>query len=89
MLIIFSGVLVSMSLFVVLFYSFFSSFGRFTVLKNLSQDFLSSVVNSLVAKIVFYSMFLLFILVNLSGNIPLQSIPTQYYSFTLTVSLLF
>jgi F-type H+-transporting ATPase subunit a len=25
----------------------------------------------------------------LSGNIPLQAVPTQYYSFTLTISLLF
>lgn len=89
MLIIFTGFIISCSLSFFLLYSFFASFSRFYVLKHLLTELVSSVVNSLAGKILFSSLLLFFILVNLSGNIPLQAIPTQYYSFTVTVSLLF
>jgi len=89
MLIIFTGLLVSLSLVSFLFYSFFSSFSRFSTLKYLVGELLSSAVQSLAGKVLFFSLFIFFVLVNLSGNIPLQAIPTQYYSFTVTASLLF
>ena len=89
MLIIFTGLIISIGFVRILFYSFFSCLRRFSTLKHLVLDLLSSVVNSLAGKVLFFCLFVFFILVNLSGNIPLQAIPTQYYSFTVTVSLLF
>ena len=89
MLIIFTGLIISFILVIVLFYSFFSSYSRFSSLSYFILDILSSAAASLAGKILFFILFIFFILVNLSGNIPLQAIPTQYYSFTVTISLLF
>nr|QKV49096.1 ATP synthase F0 subunit 6 [Proales similis] len=72
-----------------LFYSFFTSFGRFSALKHLLLDLLSSVANSLVSKFLFFFLVSSFLTSNLLGNIPLEVIPTQYYAFTFTFSLLF
>lgn len=89
MLIILTGFIISIILVSIVFYSFFCSYSRYSSLKLLLLDGLSSAVSSQVGKVVFLSLFTFFIIVNVSGNIPLQAIPTQYYSFTLTVSLLF
>ncbi len=89
MLIILTGFIISIILVSIVFYSFFCSYSRYSSLKLLLLDGLSSAVSSQVGKVVFFSLFTFFIIVNVSGNIPLQAIPTQYYSFTLTVSLLF
>lgn len=89
MFIIFTGLVISLILISFIFYRFFSSFSRFSTFKLMLTDALSSAVRSLIGKVALFSLFIFFILVNVSGNIPLQSIPTQYYSFTVTVSLLF
>ena len=89
MLIILTGLVISLTLIVILFYSFFSAFTRFETLKYLISQVLSSAVNSLVCKVIFFCLFVFFASINLCGNIPLQAIPTQYYSFTVTISLLF
>lgn len=89
MILIFSGLIISLFLIAFVTYRFFLSFSRFSSLKFIVIDVLSAAVNSLASKLLFFSLFVFFVLVNLSGNIPLQSIPTQYYSFTVTLSLLF
>lgn len=46
-------------------------------------------IKSKVVKFLIITLFIVFLLVNLSGNIPLNSIPTLFYSQTLTVRFLF
>lgn len=46
-------------------------------------------VSSKVGKFLMLSLFISFLLINLRGNIPLNNIPTLFYSQTLTVRLLF
>lgn len=53
------------------------------------MDNVSSIVNSKVVKFLMIFLFILFLIINLIGNIPLNSIPTLFYSQTLTVRLLF
>lgn len=53
------------------------------------MDNVTSVVNSKVVKFIVITLFITFLIVNLTGNIPLNSIPTLFYSQTLTVRLLF
>lgn len=53
------------------------------------MDNLSSIVRSKVVKFLILTLFITFFFINLSGNIPINSIPTLFYSQTLTVRLLF
>lgn len=89
MLVLFSRLFVLFFLLSLVTFSFFSYFTRFTILKTLLLDVLSSAFKSNVGKFLLLSLFFIFILANLSGNIPLNSIPTMFYSFTLTIRLLF
>ena len=52
-------------------------------------DLLWSAVSSLVGKGILVYLFFLFLAINLVGNVPLNLIPTIFYSSTLTVRLLF
>lgn len=89
MLSILNGVIVSSFIFVILFHVFFSFVTRYTALKTFFFDTLMSLVGSKSAKFLVFVLFVIFFVINLTGNIPLNSIPTLFYSQTLTVSLLF
>ena len=89
MFILFNGLVVSLFVVSFLTYSFFSYSNRFSSLKSILRECLLSAVRSNVGKFILFFLFFTFFLVNLMGNIPLNSIPTIYYRFTFTVRLLF
>lgn len=89
MLIILNGIIVSSFLFSFIMFRFFSIFTRYTVLKDGFIKALTSAISSKAAKFLVLILFIVFFIVNLTGNIPLNSIPTLFYSQTLTISLLF
>lgn len=89
MLSIFNGIIFSCFIFVFVFHTFFVFLTRYRVAKNAFNSLVSSMVNSKVAKFLLIVLFTSFFLINLTGNIPLNSIPTLFYSQTLTISLLF
>jgi hypothetical protein len=89
MLIILNGIVVSLFLFSLLLFSLFKLLTRYSVLKQSSMDVINSLVTSKVSKCLAIALFYVFFMVNLSGNVPLNSIPTLFYSQTLTISFLF
>ena len=89
MLSIFNGIIFSCFIFTFLFHTFFTVLTRYRALKKSLVEGLSSMINSKVSKFIILILFITFFVVNLTGNIPLNSIPTLFYSQTLTVSLLF
>lgn len=89
MLSMFNGIIFSCFVFTFLFHTFFVVLTRYSVLKKSLVDGLSSIVNSKVGKSILLVLFITFFVVNLTGNIPLNSIPTLFYSQTLTIRLLF
>jgi len=89
MLIILNGLLISILIVSFISYSFFSYTNRFSSLKTILTEALTSSVSSNVGKSILFFLFFTFFLVNLSGNIPLNSIPTMFYRLTFSVSLLF
>lgn len=89
MLILLNGVLVSLFIVSFLLYSYFSISNRFSSLKSAVLDLLFSSISSNLAKFILLSLFFLFLVINLMGNVPLNSIPTMYYRFTVSIRLLF
>lgn len=89
MLVIFNSIVVSVFLFSFLLFNFFKVLTRYSILKQTLMDNISSLVSAKVTKFLSLSLFIIFLIVNLSGNIPLNSIPTMFYSQTLTISFLF
>lgn len=89
MFVLFNGLFVSVFLVSFVLYSYFSLVNRFSSLKSLLFDALASAVRSNVGKFILFSLFFVFLLVNLMGNVPLNSIPTMFYRFTFSISLLF
>ena len=88
MTIIYSFLSVSI-LFSLLFSSFFSSPTRVTVTKSTLTKALSSSIRTNQTKSLLLILFLFFFMSNIIGNIPLNRIPTLFYSLTLTIRLLF
>lgn len=86
---IFTRSLVRLLLVSFIIYDFFSSASRFRSLKTLIRLVLSSMISSPVAKFLLFILFIIFCLINIIGNIPLNSIPTMFYRLTFTISLLF
>ena len=76
-------------LFSTLYSSFFLSPTRISVSKSSLLSTISSSIRTRLSKSLLVFLFLFFLLSNIIGNIPLNSIPTLYYSLTLTISLLF
>jgi len=72
-----------------LFFSFFCMFSRFSSVKAIARDIISSIVSSYVAKALLFFLFSFLVMSNVLGNIPLSCIPTMFYSFTFSVSLAF
>lgn len=62
---------------------------RFSFILNFLVSSLKSVLNYSPSFWVLYLLFLFLFVTNVSGNVPLRSIPTLFYSETLTISLLF
>lgn len=89
MFVLLNGFFVSLFLLRFLSYSFFCYYGRASSLKLIVQEALLGAIRSNVGKSMLYFLFFSFLLINLIGNIPLNSIPTMFYSVTLSISLLF
>ena len=89
MFVLLNGLVVSVFLLSFVLYSYFSFVNRFASLKSLVFDSLMSAVRSNAGKFMLFRLFFSFLLINLIGNIPLNSIPTMYYRFTLSMRLLF
>lgn len=89
MLNIFLSVIFSLFFIFNVFYNFFFSLNRFRSLKVLISETLKSLLKTPLAFYLLYFLFVSFFLTNLLGNIPLNLIPTMFYRFTLTFSLLF
>lgn len=89
MLSIFIGLLSFSVLFYTIIFRFFVSSSRHSVLLSSSYSFISSMVRSSVGITLFIFLFSCILMTNLMGNIPLSVIPTMYYSFTLSLRLLF
>ena len=79
------------SLFSLLFISssFFLHLGRFSSLLLLVLSSIKRVTSSLVAKLLLSYLFFTFLCINLLGNVPLNLVPTMFYSVTFSIRLLF
>lgn len=76
-------------LFSILFSRIFYQPTRYTTFKNWLYATLKSSVRTELSKFLLVSLFIFFLMSNIIGNIPLNSIPTLFYRLTLTVRLLF
>lgn len=77
-----------------LFFNFFNYFyytasSRFSSMLSSVHSFMLSMVSPNVGKSLIIFLFFFILMINLTGNIPLNFIPTMFYSFTFTLSLLF
>lgn len=81
--------LLPVSLLLMVSSSVFSYPTRLSSLLRMVKEAILGSVSSQVGKLLLSYLFFIFLLWNLSGNIPLNSIPTLFYSVTLTISLLF
>lgn len=68
---------------------YFSKFTRLTVLRSKLSNTLKIALSYNSSFWLIYILFFFMFLANLTGNIPLSSIPTLFYSQTLTLSMLF
>lgn len=84
-----NGIFISLVLFSFLSFRLFKFITRYSSLMESVVSLLHRVVSSKVSKFLVVSLFYGFLLINLSGNVPLDPIPTMFYSDTLTISLLF
>lgn len=78
----------------ILFFNFFNYFyytgsSRFSSILSSVYSFILSMVSPNVGKSLVIFLFFFILIINLTGNIPLNFIPTMFYSFTFTLSLLF
>ena len=69
--------------------SLFLKFTRFSILMGKVSNFIKSVISYNLSFWVIYLLLFSLFFTNLTGNIPLRSIPTLFYSQTFTISLLF
>ena len=89
MVVIFNRLVFSFLLFWLFSCNYFVKFTRFTVLMNFISNSLKNALSYNASFWVIYLLFFTMFFINLSGNIPLSSIPTLFYSETLTLSLMF
>jgi len=89
MLVVLNRLLLSFLLLSFAFFNLFKMLTRYSILKQSFIDNLVSLVRAKVVKFLVVLLFIVFFLINLSGNIPLNSIPTLFYSQTLTVRFMF
>lgn len=86
---LFLGCLTFILFFYTVSFSFYSARSRFSTVLSLVNFFMSSLVTPNVGKRAVLFLFSVLLMVNVLGNVPLNSIPTMFYSFTFSVSLLF
>ena len=86
---LFNSIVVSTFLLSFLSHSYFSYTGRFIALKVIVAKAILGVIESKVGKRLLFLLFVMFLVINIMGNIPLNRIPTMYYSLTFTARLLF
>lgn len=89
MLIILNRIIIACFIFSFTLFRFFKFSTRYTSLKKAFINGLISIVSSKVGGFILFVLFTIFFIINLRGNIPLNSIPTLFYSQTLTIRLLF
>lgn len=89
MLIILWRLLFTFIFFTFIFFNYFVITTRSERLKSHLVTFLRTILKTNVSKFLFLLLFLSFLTINLTGNIPLNNIPTLFYSQTVTISLLF
>lgn len=89
MLILFNSLCFILFLFWLVTFDFFVKFTRYRVVFSKLGRVLKAAINYKASFWVVYLLFFTIFIVNLTGNIPLRSIPTLFYSQTLTLSLLF
>lgn len=89
MLLILWSLFFSFLFFSFLFFNYFIYSTRSERFKSYIIEFLSSILKTNVSKFIFLLLFLSFLTINLTGNIPINNIPTLFYSQTVTISLLF
>jgi len=89
MLVILWRLIITLVFFSFLFFNYFVYATRAQTLKSYTVEFLRSMLKTNVSKFLFLLLFLSFLTINLTGNIPLNNIPTLFYSQTVTISLLF
>lgn len=89
MLIILWSLITTLVFFSFVFFSYFVFSSRSESLKSYIVEFLSSILKTNVTKFLFLLLFISFLTINLIGNIPINNIPTLFYSQTVTISLLF
>lgn len=89
MLVILWRLIITFVFFSFVFFNYFVYSTRTERLKSYIVEFLRSILKTNVSKFLFLLLFLSFLTINLTGNIPLNNIPTLFYSQTVTISLLF
>lgn len=83
------GIIIFLILIFLSLFSFYLSASRISVSKAIFVDGVAGIISSPVGKILLIFLFSVLLMANLLGNVPLTCIPTMFYSFTLTVSILF
>nr|AGI78554.1 ATP synthase F0 subunit 6 [Brachionus koreanus] len=89
MLIMMNSIIIAIFMFSFTIFSFYKFSTRYTALKSKMLSMLMTMINSKLGVFLLFTLFTSFFMINLSGNIPLNSIPTLFYSQTLTISLMF
>lgn len=89
MFLILLRVVITFIFFSFILFNYFIFSTRFESLKSFTFTFLSSMLKTNSSKFLFINLFICFLITNLVGNVPLNNIPTLFYSQTLTISLLF
>lgn len=89
MLILLNSVCFIFFLFWLFSFEYFSKFTRFSSFVTFVSSGLKSVLSYKASFWVVYVLFFVMFFCNLTGNIPLRSIPTLFYSQTITISLMF
>ena len=89
MLVLLNRLLLIFVLFWLVSVNYFYKFTRFSVFFSTLSNLLKQIFSYKLSFWVVYLLFVFLFLSNLTGNIPLRTIPTLFYSQTLTLSLLF
>lgn len=89
MLTLFSGFMFVFVFISLITYRFFSLLTRYSIISSNLINTLDKAITSPVSQSLFVAGFMFVLVENVLGNIPLSSVPTLFYSKTLTLALLF
>jgi len=82
-------IVVSSFWFFFIIFNYYLSSSRFKTLKDYISSSISSSFRSLAGQLLLFSLFSYFLISNVLGNIPLNSIPTLFYRYTFTISFIY